>query len=179
MDEEIWLPVSGYEEIYRVSNLGRVKSIDHFVLVSSGRNRIQKGRMIKADISSKGYTQVSLSKNKSKFHTGVHRLVAIAFIENNNDKPQVNHIDGNKQNNRVENLEWCTNQENQIHAVSNNLISHNTSDKHHMSKLTNTDVRHARYFNKNGFSTKKLSVVYNVTTTAMHNILNNKTYINI
>lgn len=92
---EIWKDVKGYEGLYVVSNLGRVKR------VRSGRIRTQK-------IAKNGYCQVNLSKNNQvKFYL-VHRLVANAFIPNPNNLPQVNHKDENKTNNYIENLEWCT-----------------------------------------------------------------------
>lgn len=95
MENEIWKDIEGYEGLYQVSNLGRVKR------VRSGRIRTQK-------IAKNGYCQVNLSKNNQVNFYLVHRLVANAFIPNPNNLPQVNHKDENKTNNHIENLEWCT-----------------------------------------------------------------------
>lgn len=119
-DEE-WKLIDGFDNAYEVSNCGRVRSVDRIVVRSDGVKLRIKGQMMKIRIDKKGYPRVYLNdKKKTKFKP-VHRLVAIAFIPNLEDKPQVNHIDGNKRNNNVANLEWCTNKENQEHAVKNGL----------------------------------------------------------
>lgn len=176
--EEIWKEVEGYNGIYFVSNLGNVKSVDHYCenRVGSGK---QTGKTLKKQPSKKGYLRVSLSLNKVKFTTGVHILVAKSFVENPEKKPQVNHKDGIKTNNYPDNLEWCTNQENQIHAVENGLVKHNLGEKHHLSKLTNNQVKNIRQLSKLGFTGKELAKDHNISTVAMSKILSNKTYINI
>lgn len=103
--EEIWVNVFGYEGKYQVSNLGRVKSLPR-------NGTVCYERILKIQVDKNGYNYVSFHKRKFK----IHRLVAEAFIPNPENKPQVNHIDGNKQNNEVENLEWATAQENLNHA---------------------------------------------------------------
>lgn len=107
---EIWKDVIGYEGLYQVSNLGRIKSVYRKVF-NPGLNvwRTQKERILKTVLDYKGYVRVTLSKKgKIKQHL-LHRLVAKAFIPNPNRYPQINHIDENPQNNSVDNLEWCTN----------------------------------------------------------------------
>ena len=102
--EEIWKEIPGYEKKYKVSNLGNVYSNKH--------KRILKPYKVR-----KGYLRVDLFGSKFvRKHQKVHRLVAMAFIPNPDNKPQINHIDGNPANNCVTNLEWCTNDENQKHA---------------------------------------------------------------
>lgn len=115
MNEE-WIDVFDYEGLYQISNLGRVKSLPKL-----NGNRMGKELILKQKTDRYGYKTVCLSKeNKHKYPT-VHRLVAIAFIKNPNGLPQVNHIDCDKENNNVENLEWVSIKENVQHAWDNGL----------------------------------------------------------
>lgn len=113
---EIWKPVRGYEGLYEVSTLGRVKTLERIQVVGAhGGTRIWPEGIRAQSNHWKGYKYLYLNKLKrQKFF--VHRLVADAFIPNPEDKPIVNHLDGNKRNNRLENLEWCTDSENQRHS---------------------------------------------------------------
>ena len=106
---EIWKAVKGYEGLYEVSNFGNVRSLDRFVKAKNDSLTKKKGRILVPFYESqKGYYQVSLSKDgKNKKHR-VHRLVALAFLENPFNCTDVNHKDEDKTNNNVDNLEWCT-----------------------------------------------------------------------
>lgn len=120
--EEIWKDIERFEGCYQVSTLGNVRSIDRYVKCGENGIKFQLGKTLKQSKNKYGYMQVRLSKSrKNKFSYTVHRLVAIAFIPNDNNYDQVNHIDGNKQNNYIENIEWCDNSYNQIHAYQNGL----------------------------------------------------------
>lgn len=127
--EEIWKEIEGFEGKYEISNLGRirtVKNIQHFWSRASGEwkleERIQETNKIRVCFkNNKGYMRIAL-KNKDKVKDYlVHRLVAKTFIPNPENKRFVNHKNGNKEDNRVENLEWCTQKENMQHAVKNGL----------------------------------------------------------
>ena len=113
---EIWHPCAGFETHYEVSNLGNVRSLERMVMHPLGGKKIQYARTLKQGKASNGYLIVSFSVDKIKSNQSVHRLVARAFIPNESNKPQVNHKDGNKHNNHVENLEWVTRSENGLHA---------------------------------------------------------------
>ena len=119
-----WRDVRGYEGLYKVSENGDVVSLDRNVNCGIKHNKIvtKKGRVLKASLS-KGYRVVSLSKDNIIKSKRVHRLVAEAFLENAENLPQINHIDGNKLNNNVNNLEWCSSKHNIQHSFNIGLHS--------------------------------------------------------
>jgi hypothetical protein len=129
--KEVWLPVKGYEGIYEVSNLGRVKSLK--------RKKILIDIILKPNVNKYGYKYIVLSKNKDKKTFAIHRLVALCFIDNDKNKPCVNHINGVKTNNFVHNLEWCTYSENINHALKIGLRK-DVSENHWNNKLSKKDV---------------------------------------
>lgn len=118
--EEIWRDIKGYEGYYQVSNLGRVRSLDRYIVNKKGERKHFTERYL-TQVSRRDYLGVTLSKNDKSKMFSTHILVAKAFIANPENKPEVNHIDGNKQNNKVDNLEWCTRSENELHAYKNGL----------------------------------------------------------
>lgn len=111
--DEVWKDIEGYEGLYQISNLGRVRSLDRKIEYSNGHIVLHKGKMLKP-FPDKGreYLNVNLNKNGKNTKFRINRLVALAFISNEEHKSQVNHKDENKQNNRVDNLEWVTPKEN-------------------------------------------------------------------
>jgi len=110
---EVWKDIQGYEGKYQVSSFGRVKSLPK--KMGRGIGYMTDTIVLSACTNHNGYNIVNLCENCKPVFKQVHRLVAEAFIPNPDNKPMVNHINGDKTNNRVENLEWCTNGENQIH----------------------------------------------------------------
>lgn len=105
--KEIWKDIKGYEGLYMVSNLGRIKSIDRTV-IQQGREQKYSGRIIQPYVNNSGYLMVSISRGNNKKRFTVHYLVASAFIPNPHNFPQINHINENKLDNNVSNLEWCS-----------------------------------------------------------------------
>lgn len=118
--KEEWKDIKGYEGWYQVSNLGQVRSVERQINNNSVL-QTYKSHILKQSITKKGYPYVVLYKNSKGTHKCIHRLVAMCFIENPDGLLQVNHMDGNKTNNIVDNLEWCNNSENQKHAYSHGL----------------------------------------------------------
>ena len=164
--KEIWkeIEISGYF----ISNFGRLK----------GRS----GKIIKAYLNSEGYYTICLKPNgrsdKSKC-VRIHRLVAQAFIPNVDNKPFINHIDGNKQNNIVTNLEWCTNHENMIHASKTGLLKPLQGINNPQAKLTKLDIEYIRNnyipYNKQ-YGTRALSKKFGVPHSTITRIIQRKKY---
>ena len=125
--EEVWRAVKGYEGLYEVSNLGRVRSKDRLVKHIGIFLREAKGKVIKENTSSTGhYSSVGLHRNGKTKHFKVHRLVAIAFIPNVHGYSDINHKDENKQNNCVDNLEWCCKSYNENYGTKRTRQSQST-----------------------------------------------------
>ena len=110
--EEIWKDIPEYEGLYQASNLGRIRSIKRYGT---------SGKILKGEIDEWGYIRISLSKNNKPKKNKAHRLILMTFCPTNDPKLQVNHKDGNKQNNKLENLEWCSASYNTIHSYINGL----------------------------------------------------------
>lgn len=112
--DEIWKDILGYEGKYKISNLGKIFSVKK---LGSGGDRT--GRIMKLKIDKNGYCYINLFNAAKRRTFKIHRLVALHFISNGDNKPQVNHIDFDRKNNRVDNLEWCTSSENHKHTWIN------------------------------------------------------------
>ena len=166
---EIWKIIEEHPN-YKVSNLGRVRSLGF--IMNNGHFR--KGKILKLhDNTTRGYLRVNLNGKWKR----VHRLVAQAFIPNPNNKPQVNHKDGNKLNNKVENLEWCTPSENLKHSFDIGLRKKQFGLDNPNTKLTLKDVEYIRKNYKAGsreFGGRSLSKKLNISRVTVSNIINDK-----
>lgn len=166
---ENWKPIPEYEGVYEISNLGRVKSLPRNGTVKHEKIVAQKHTHL-------GRLEVGLNKRDKKKMFLVHRLVAKVFIENPENKPCVNHIDGNPLNNKVENLEWCTHSENMKHAFRTGLHSLR-GDKHNNRKLNSSDVAYIRFLGKLKIAHEDIAFAFGVCRPNITLILNNKIWI--
>ena len=123
---EIWKNIKNYEGLYQVSSEGRVRRLDNYINtgIRHSEKRLHKGRILKQRLKNNGYLTVDLSKDQQVKTISVHKLVAVAFLgEPKDGRNEVNHINCNKQDNRLENLEWVTHKENQAHAKTNDRFN--------------------------------------------------------
>lgn len=139
LPNEIWKDIPDYEGLYQVSNIGRIKSTNKTIYLKNGKTKVSRSLIMKETLD-KGYKVVTLSRNLKKMRTGCHRLVAKAFIPNPHNKPCVNHINGIKNDNRVENLEWVTYSENEWHSFNVLNKRRNIGEESSSAKLTEEKV---------------------------------------
>ena len=160
--KETWKIIKGYVD-YQISTKGRVNSMKHF-----------NCKILKQSKNKGGYYHVNLYENKIKKNIDIHRLVAQAFIPNPDNKPCVNHIDGNKQNNHIDNLEWVTCLENHKHAWKIGLKNskHNQGIKHYFSKLTENEVLTIHGLYLSGMKQKQIAKTYNINQQNVSSIIN-------
>lgn len=170
---EVWKDIKGYEGIYQVSNFGRVKSLERITFYELGGreiSRFQKECIRKQRVNRWGYKSVNLNKNSSTKTFEVHRLVASHFLSGDYKKEQVNHVDSDKENNSVENLEFVSSKENIRHAFENNLMPKRTGWKLNRQKAK--EIRSERIKNPR-ISHEELSMRYNVSVRTIIDVLNN------
>ena len=123
MKEIIWKPIKNFEGLYEVSNLGQIKSCERTIVCKNGQIKHLKEKILKPANGKYGRNQYTLSKNGVKYNVRGYRIVAEHFIPNPNNLPEVNHIDGNNLNDRVENLEWISLDMNIQHGIENDLFN--------------------------------------------------------
>lgn len=162
----IWKDVEGFEGLYKVSNEGVLMSLPRFGV---------KGGVVKRYKTTNGYDEYHLNKNAKLYHKLVHRLFAEHFIPNPENKPCVNHIDGNRVNNSLENLEWVTYKENSQHAVRTGLMNM-SGENNPQSRLTDKEVLEIRDLYKHKiYNQRELSDLYGTTSATANRIVLNKT----
>ena len=179
---EIWKDIDGYKGLYQVSNFGRVKSLDRIRFKYQYKcqkkiNMLYKGKILSPG-DSKGYFIVCLMINNKYKTISVHRLVAKAFIQNPENKPNINHIDFNPKNNHISNLEWCTQYENIHHTIKHNRDVQITSENHYNAKLKNKDVIEIKSLLKNNIKQKSIAEIFNVDASLISKIKNKKHRLN-
>jgi len=161
---ETWKDIENYEGSYQVSNLGRIKSFMK-----------KEPQILKEATSIEGYKFITLTKNLKHKSLGIHRLIAIHFIPNPNSKPEINHINCNPSDNRIENLEWCTPKENKQHSVRMGRVPNGVT--HYLSKLNEEQVVEIRGLYANGNITmKEIAKKYNVSNCAIRYVIRRITW---
>ena len=164
---EVWKDIIGYEGQYQISNYGRVRA-----LLNNHREIRKRPLIRKARINRDGYLYLNLTKNSVARTYKIHRLVATHFIENPENKTDVNHKDGIKTNNHFLNLEWNTKKENFNHSILIGL-QNPIGEKNWNSKLSNEDINNIR---NSCLTRKQLSKLYNVSITSINNIITYKSW---
>lgn len=144
-EKEIWKPIKGYEGLYEVSNLGRVRSLDREIIYKNGAKHIHKGKILKLQYDRYGYLYITLNNKCDTKKCTVHRLVAEAFIPNVDNKPCIDHINTIKDDNRVENLRWVTYKENMNNELSKKHMRDRVFSEEWRKKISesNTGYKHS------------------------------------
>ena len=176
--KEVWKDVTGFEGLYQVSDLGRIKSLPRQCWMNSkGKTyRSVPERIMKSSLIGKGYKMVYLSKDGRVYSRLLARIVAEAFVPNPKNKPEVNHVDLDKLNCRASNLEWTTRLENMRHAYANGAIPFMEGERGGGSKLKNEQVLAIRRRRKKGIRVKQLASEYGVHECAIYRILSRATW---
>lgn len=172
--EEPWRAIPGYEGLYEVSSKGRIRRVHP----PNHHHKEMLYVVLEPVINHMGYYRITLSKDNVRINYSIHRLVALAFIENPECKPFINHIDGNKVNNSIENLEWCTAAENNRHAFRTGLNKYHPEflpllrgEDNPKHILTEDDVREIRVLLENGKYTQlEIGEMYGVSNFAICDI---------
>lgn len=178
MSTEIWQEIRGYEGLYKVSSLGRVKSENRVAMRSNGAPQTFSEKIIAQRDNSNGYYRVTLWKDDKQEHRLVHRLVAEAFVQNVDNKPVVDHIDFNRHNNKAENLRWCTQAENLGRSREVGRIKSNISEemRRKQKERASKPVRRSdgKIFKSISDAARALNVTHSAVSHALYNWQNSK-----
>jgi hypothetical protein len=177
MEKEVWKDIEGYEGLYQVSSLGNVKSLGRRKSVAEKGGYYNLGDINLRLGNRRGYKSVTLCKDGIPKPFAVHRLVAFAFLENKENKKTVNHINGIKSDNRVDNLEWVSQSEQQIHAIKIGLRYKAIGEQSNFSKFKSEDIIKIREMYSTGlFSCEELSKKFNTSKNNINSIIHSYTW---
>jgi mannosyltransferase OCH1-like enzyme len=177
--EEIYKPIKQFNGEYEISNFGNCRSTKKIIIKSNGKTYTRESKVLKPAKSQDGYLKCAVSFNGKLITKPIHRLVAETFINKPDTYLEVNHIDGNKTNNNVNNLEWITKSENLKHAYKLNLLKAKKGELNGNSKLTWCQVeeiralalitKSGRYYNRKGIAEK-----YGISEAHVKDIVNKR-----
>jgi hypothetical protein len=176
-----WYPVPGHEGFFEVTRCGRVRSVSRYVNVFGGGKRWHKGKELKL-IMNTGYPSVRRRLNGCQKTILVHRAIAEIFVPNPENKPFVNHIDGNRANSDPENLEWCTHKENMQHAHRTGLVPPSKigpGEKSPAAKLNETQVVEIKCLLLIGAKPRDIAKLYPVSYSAIYEIRSGRSWAHV
>lgn len=184
--DEVWRAISGYEGIYEVSDFGQVRSLDRIIALRPSRTRKVRaftqqlrGRVMKQYNAPNGYMTVVLKAGDVGRTHSVHRLVCQAFHGEPGTPKHVNHIDGNKTNNRADNLQWVSPIENIAHAHAANLMNPARGEQAGGAKLTEPEVREIKRLLSEGMSQRKIAAIYGIGQRTVGNINTGERWVHV
>lgn len=161
--KEQWKNIQDYEDLYQVSDYGRIKSLKR-------KNRLEE-RILKSVMGTDGYLRIKLYKNCKAKKYYIHRLVAMVFLDNPLHLSEINHLDGIKQNNHTNNLLWCTRSQNMQHASKNGFLTFNhKGERNPNAKLTEKNIQEIKLYLQNGVTQVNIATLYGVGQTQISRI---------
>lgn len=170
IEGEVWVPIIGYERLYHISNMGRIKKLASIIERKGGSAMNMQEKILKPSKGKNDYRYRTLSIGGVHTQFLVHRLVGLHFIPNIENKPEVNHLFG-KEDNRASSLEWTTKKENMDHSVKNGLHRH--GEGHPRNKLKKDQVNDII---NSILSERKLAVIYNVSRSTINCIKSGRSW---
>ncbi len=166
--EEVWKDIENHSGIYQISNLGSVKRVGRIIIRADNKLYPVEQCILKHQVDKAGYHRLCLRTDGKQRYFSVHRLVAYAFISNPNNYLEVNHLDGNKSNNQVSNLEWCTRSMNKIHSYRV------LGQKKRRSKIPPEIMNEIKLRYSNLKSYKQVGLLYNISNVHVKRIVSNQ-----
>ena len=173
---EEWRDVSGYEDYYQVSSLGRLRSCDRVIFDGRWGDRFRKGALMKPALNARGYIFAVLCKHGKCSTLAIHSLVARAFLGDRPDRCEVNHIDGNRLNNSASNCEYVTPSQNMLHAYAKGLVKPKRGELNGCSILTDTKVLEIRELAFQGLKDSEIAPLFGISRVTVYDVRIRRTW---
>lgn len=174
---EVWKDITGYEGLYQVSSLGRVKSLERVVFFGKDKSieRLKKESFINPFVNNKGYFVVDFNVNGLRTKHLLHRLVAEEFVDNPFNKSEVNHKIPIKSLNTIDNLEWFSREENVFHSIESKCCDNNYGERHYNSKLSDKDISNIiELYSSGNYTQRNIAEIFGVHQSYISAIVNRK-----